>query len=127
MPQEILNIIFSAIGIVVTGLVSWGVAVLINWLNTKIKDKNLAMFLTKITTIVTDAVKSIYQESVEILKKNGKFDAAAQAEAKQKAKDIITKQLTDEMKDYITSNFGEIDNWLGEKIESILYTLKNNK
>ena len=127
MPQEVLNIIFSAIGIVVTGLVSWGVAVLINWLNTKIKDKNLAMFLTKITTIVTDAVKSIYQESVEVLKKNGKFDAAAQAEAKQKAKDIITKQLTEEMKGYITSNFGEIDNWLSEKIESILYTLKNNK
>lgn len=127
MPQEILNILLSALGIVVTGLVSWGVVVLTNWLNTKIKDKNLAMFLTKVTTIVTDAVKTVYQEFVEALKKDGKFDAEAQAKAKDKALAIIKQQLTDELKSYIETNFGDVEKWLGEKIEAVLYTLKNNK
>lgn len=127
MPQEILNILLSALGIVVTGLVSWGVVVLTNWLNTKIKDKNLAMFLTKVTTIVTDAVKTVYQEFVEALKKDGKFDAEAQVKAKDKALAIIKQQLTDELKSYIETNFGDVEKWLGEKIEAVLYTLKNNK
>ena len=30
MPQEVLNIILSAVSILVTGLASWGVGVLIN-------------------------------------------------------------------------------------------------
>lgn len=127
MPQEILNILLSALGIIVTGLVSWGVVVFTNWLNTKIKDKNLAMFLTKVTTIVTDAVKTVYQEFVEALKKDGKFGAEAQAQAKEKALAIIKGQLTDELRSYIESNFGDIEKWLGEKIEAVLYTLKNNK
>ena len=127
MSQEILNIILSALGVVVMGLASWGVAVLTNWLNTKIKDKNLAMFLTKITTIITDAVKAIYQDFVEVLKKQGKFDAEAQKVAKEKALDIIKGQLTEEMKEYITSNFGDIEKWISDKIEAVLYTLKNNK
>ena len=37
MPAELTNIIFSVIGIVLTGLASWGTAVLIKWLNSKIK------------------------------------------------------------------------------------------
>ncbi len=127
MPQEILNILLSALGVIVTGLVSWGVVVLTNWLNTKIKDKNLAMLLTKATTIVSDAVKTVYQEFVEALKKDGKFDAEAQAQAKEKALAIIKGQLTDEIKTFIESNFGDVQNWLAEKIEAVLYTLKNNK
>lgn len=127
MPQEILNILLSALGVIVTGLVSWGVVVLTNWLNTKIKDKNLAMLLTKATTIVSDAVKTVYQEFVEALKKDGKFDAEAQAQAKEKALAIIKGQLTDEIKTFIENNFGDVQNWLAEKIEAVLYTLKNNK
>ena len=127
MPQEILNILLSALGVIVTGLVSWGVVVLTNWLNTKIKDKNLAMLLTKATTIVSDAVKTVYQEFVEALKKDGKFDAEAQTQAKEKALAIIKGQLTDEIKTFIENNFGDVQNWLAEKIEAVLYTLKNNK
>lgn len=124
MPQEILNIILSAVSIVVTGLVSWGVGVFINWMNSKIKDQKLAGYLGDITRIVTDAVMNVYQSFVETLKTNGKFDEKAQAEAKQKALDIITGQLTTELKDYITTNFGDMQEWLGNKIEAIIYSLK---
>lgn len=125
MSQELLNIVLSALGVVVTGLASWAVSALVSWINTKIKDKKLASFLVKITAIITDAVKSIYQQFVEALKKEGKFDEAAQKEAKEKALEIINSQLTVELKDYITENFGDITAWLSEKIESVIYSLKN--
>ena len=112
MSQEVLNILLSALGIVVTGLASWGVAMFTRWLNTKIKDKKLATFLTKITTIVTDAVMAVFQSFVQTLKDNGKFDEAAQKEAKERAMTIITGQLTDDMKTFITENYGDIQTWI---------------
>lgn len=124
MPQEVLNIILSAVSIAVTGLVSWAVGLLISWMNKKIKDQTLAKHLTAITQIVTDAVMNVFQSFVETLKNNGKFDEAAQKEAKDRALDIIMKQLTPELKDYITNNFGDLTEWLSNKIESVIYGLK---
>lgn len=124
MPTEVLNIILSAVSLAVTGLVGWGVSVFTNWLNTKIKDKQLAGYLTQITNIVTDAVMNIYQSFVETLKANGKFDQAAQKEAKDAALRIIESQLTDELRDFIAANFGDIQAWLSNKIESVIYGLK---
>ena len=124
MPQEVLNIILSAVSIIVTGLASWGVGVLIAWMNTKIKDQKMAKHLSAVTLIVSDAVMNVFQSFVETLKTNGNFNEEAQKEAKQKAMDIIMNQLTPELKDYITSNFGELEYWLNNKIESVIYTLK---
>ena len=124
MPQEVLNIILSAVSIVVTGLVSWGVSVLITWMNGKIKDQKLAKHLTAVTQIVTDAVMNVFQSFVETLKVNGKFDEKAQAEAKQRSLDIVMNQLTPELKDYITTNFGDMTEWISNKIESVIYGLK---
>ena len=127
MNQEVLNIILAGLGVVVTGLCSWATTALINFLNAKIADKRLATFLTRTSVIVSDAVQSIYQETVEVLKKEGKFDAEAQKEVKRRAIEIIRGQLTNDMKTYIENNFGDIEAWIGEKIESVIYQLKKNR
>lgn len=124
MPQEVLNIILSALSIVVTGLASWGVSVLINWMNVKIKDQTLVNHLSAITQIVTDAVMNVFQSFVETLKRNGTFDEAAQKEAKEKAMAIIESQLTGELRKYIADNYGDVQEWLNNKIESVIYSLK---
>lgn len=124
MPQEILNIILSAAGTVLTALFSWAVGLLISWLNTKIKDKKVAGWVTSITTIITGAVQSVFQTFVETLKENGKFDEKAQQEAKERALDIIMNELTPELKDYITKNFGDMKEWISQQIEAIIYQLK---
>ena len=124
MNEALFNVLISVISLVATGLASWGVKALIDFLNTKIQDKKLANFLTKITVIVTDAVQAVFQSFVETLKENGKFDEKAQLEAKQKAIDIIKGQLTADMKQYIEANFGDIEEWISVKIESIIYALK---
>lgn len=108
MPQEVLNIILSALSIAVTGLVSWGVSLFISWMNSKIKDQELAKHLTKITQIVTDAVMNVYQSFVETLKANGGFTEEFQKQAKEKALKIIDSQLTEELRQYITNNYGDI-------------------
>ena len=125
MNQEILNIILAGLGTIVSGLCTWGIAVLTKWLDNKIKDDKLKNFLVNITAIVMDAVMAVYQEFVETLKEKGEFDEEAQKEAKEKAKQIIMGQLTIDMKNYITENFGEIQSWVEEKIEAVIYDLKN--
>lgn len=124
LTETIKDILLSACSIIVTGLLGWGVTVLTSWLNTKIKDKKLASYLTRITQITTDAVECVFQSFVETLKNNDKFDQNAQKEAKDKALEIINSQLTDELKDFIADNYGDIQKWLLNKIESVIYQLK---
>ena len=125
MSQEVLNIILSGDSIIVTGLASWGGGVLISWMNSKIKDQTLAKHLTTVTQIVTDAVMNVFQSFVETLKANGNFDESAQKEAKERAYAIIMEQMTPELIDYVKDNYGELESWINNKIESVIYTLKS--
>lgn len=124
MSQEILNILLSALGIIVTGLASFVVAKVTQWINSKIKDKKAAELANGVLTVITNAVKTVYQEFVEALKKEGKFDAEAQKAAKDKALAIIKAGLTAEFTEFISSTFGDIDAYLANQIEVILYNLK---
>ncbi len=117
-------IFWSAIGIILTGLATWLTTVGVNFLNQKIKDKKLARWSSALFEIIMKAVQSVFQEFVETLKKNGKFDEAAQKEAKERAYKIIMAQLTPELKDYITNNFGDMQEYLMNQIEAMIYQLK---
>lgn len=126
MEQYLLNIIYTVLGTALTTLVSWLTAKIISWLNSKIKNEKANKFVTDITLIVTSAVQSIFQQFVESLKTQGKFNEEAQKQAKEKALAIINNQLTPELKQYIQDNFGDIQKWLSEQIEATIYKLKNN-
>lgn len=125
MSQDILNAILSGAGIIISALCAWCASMLTKWLDSKIKDEKMKNFLSKMNSIITDAITAVYQEFVEQLKKEGKFDDEAKTEAKQKAMDIINSQLTTEMKEYIQENYGDIEKWVNQKIESVIYELKN--
>ena len=125
MPQEVLNIILSAVSIIVLGLASWGVTVLTSFINSKMKDKKMAALLTKALNIVSDAVKKIFQEFVEALKKEGKFDKEAQQKAKEAATKIINSELTPELVEFIQSNFGDVKEWISNQIEVAIFNFKN--
>lgn len=75
--------------------------------------------------IITDAVMQIYQQFVEVLKNEGKFDLEQQKLAKDKALEIINYQLTPELKEFIMTNYGDITSWLSNQIEAVIYNLKN--
>lgn len=124
MMDEVVALIWSAVGVLVTGLMSWLTARIIAWLNSKIKDRKLAKYSSDITEIVLSAVQRVFQTYVETMKKNGTFTEEAQKEALAKAKVIISSELTDELKDYITENYGDINEYINTQIEAMIYRLK---
>lgn len=121
------EILFSVLGIIITGLASWGTTVLIQWLNTKIKNKKLAGFAATILTVVNSAVKATYQSYVEGLKGTDAWTKEAQEKALQLALETAKEELTTEALAYIQEQHGDIDKYIKTLIESVLYDLKNGK
>lgn len=126
MNEIILNIISVVVTAIILPLISYAGARIITWLNAKIKDENAKQQLTVATDIVTNAVRSVFQTYVETLKKNGTFDKESQKVALIKAKDDALAQMSDEIKDYITKNYGDLETWITTQIESTINILKNN-
>ena len=120
--QEIL---FSAIGTILTGLLAWLISIITNWINSKIKDKNAAKILTSITTLVTNVVQATYQSYVEALKGTDAWTKEAQEAALNKALTTIKSQLNNEGIKFIEENYGNVEEYLKTLIESVLYKLKN--
>ena len=58
------------------------------------------------------------------MKKAGTWDSQAAEEAKQKAYNIIMTQLTPELQQYITDNFGDMKEYIMNLIETTIYQLK---
>ena len=85
---------------------------------------SLSKLLTQATEIVVTAVKSVFQTYVESLKNSGTFDKTAQLEALNKAKAIVTSELTVELKDFIVANYGDLEGWITNQIEASIYKLK---
>ena len=85
MNEILFNILSVVVTAVILPLISFAGTKLITWLNTKITDENGKIPLTVATTIVTNAVRSVFQTYVEVLKKSGSFDAESQKIALTKA------------------------------------------
>ncbi|MBR1868327.1 MAG: hypothetical protein IJ800_07125, partial [Clostridia bacterium] len=108
-----------------TALVTWSVERLIAWLNTKIKDEKALGMLTAAVNVVQSAVKSTYQTYVQSLKEQNIFDGEAQRTALNAAVQQATNTLSEEAKNYIQTNYGDLTEWIKLQIESTLYDLKN--
>ncbi len=125
--MNIQTILLSVLGIIITTFVSWALERLIAFINAKLKGTKYTQYLTDAVDIVSRAVKNTYQTYVQSLKDKDMFTAEAQAEALTKAKDMAMSQLSGEMQNYISSNFGDVEKWLTSTIESVLYDLKNKQ
>lgn len=122
--EQFWTIFWSAMGIVVTGLTTWLVSAITSYFNNKVKDSKTQKFLYQILSIVENAVNQITQTYVDTMKKAGKFDETAQKEAFDKCKAIIESQLTVELRDFITSNFGDVTAYITTLIESTIFNSK---
>ena len=125
MNDILLNILAAVTTCIILPLISFLGIKLSQWLSTKIKDEKAAKLLTQATEIVVTAVKSVFQTYVESLKNSGSFDKDAQLEALNKAKTIVTSELTVELKEFIITNYGDLENWITNQIEASIYKLKN--
>ena len=126
MNEILLNVLSVLLTAVILPLISIAGTQLIKFINSKIKNNELAKQLTTATSIVTNAVRVVFQTYVDTLKKNGSFDKEAQAEALTRAKNIALSQITEDTKSYIEDNYGDFNNWLTIQIESTIDLLKNS-
>ena len=123
--EILLNVLSCVVTAVIIPLITLLGSKLIKWISSKIDNEKTSIYITEATTIVLDAVKCVFQTYVEALKKEGSFNKDAQLIALNKAKDIVLAQLSDDIKDYINKNFGNVDTWINTQIEASINTLKN--
>ena len=125
MNQILLNILAAVTTCIILPLISFLGIKLSQWLNTKIKDEKARKLFTQATEIVTNAVRTTFQTYVESLKNSGSFGKDEQLEALNRAKAIITSELTEELKTFISENYGDLTAWISNQIEASIYKLKN--
>ena len=125
MNQILLNILAAIVTCIVLPLISFIGIKFTQWLNTKIKNDKGKALMERATQIVLDAVRCVFQTYVEALKKSGGFDQKAQIYAFNLAKDTALKQLGDDAKEYISQNYGDLQEWLKTEIEASINKLKN--
>lgn len=125
MNDILINVISAVVTTVLLPLITWAGTKLIQYIGTKVKNEKAVALLTTATTIVLNAVRSVFQTYVESLKASGSFNAEAQKTALSKAKDIALSQLGDDVKEYISSTYGNLDGWMTNQIESTINLLKN--
>ena len=125
MNQILLNILAAVTTCIILPLISFLGIKLSQWLSTKIKDEKARKLFTQATEIVTNAVRTTFQTYVESLKNSGSFGKDEQLIALNKAKDIITSELTEELKAFISENYGDLQAWISNQIEASIYKLKN--
>lgn len=125
MNEIFINIISVVVTSIVLPLFSIAGAKLVQLINFKINNNKAANFLSIATTTVINAVKSVFQTYVEVLKKEDKFDETSQNLALLKVRDILLNQMTDDVKNYITSTYGDLDTWINTNIEATINILKN--
>ena len=124
IPQEVLNIIWSAVGVIITGLISCATTKLISFMNSTIKDTQVKRWATDLTSIIMNSVLTITQTYVDNLKKDNAFTKEAQKEAFNQCLTLVQNQLTPELRKYIEDNFGDIQVYLKTQIEAMIKSLK---
>ncbi len=126
MNDILINIISAVVTTVLLPLITWAGTRLIQYIGTKIKNEKAATLLSAATEIVLNAVRSVFQTYVESLKASSSFTKEAQFTALCKAKDIALAQFGDDVKEFITKTYGDLDGWITNQIESTINLLKNS-
>lgn len=125
MNDILLNIISVVVTAILIPLITLLGSKLISWINSKIQNEKMASLLTQATEAVVNAVRSVFQVYVKQLKADKTFGEQKQKTALLKAKDLALSQMSNEVKTFIQSNYGDLQLWLITSIEATINKLKN--
>ena len=124
MDVVLLNILMAIITTIVILLISFLGMKLSKYLKVKTKEENTKVYILEIKEIIEDSVRSVYQTYVEKLKIEGKFDQQAKLTALIEAKNIALSLFSKEILNFIEEEFGDVDSYLTNKIESTINQIK---
>lgn len=124
--QTLLGVVITTVVPVISYYIVKYLKVLFYNLSVKTDSEYFKETLDQVLHLITTTVTSTSQTYVDSLKAAGKFDSEAQATAFNKTKDAILNLLNDEMKDLISTAYGDLDKWLDNEIEAKVRDLKSN-
>lgn len=122
---DIKTIILSVISIMLTALVTWGIERLISYLNTKIKNEKINLYLDEIGETIIRSVNKTNQIFVDELKKEGKFDKENQKIALENTLIDVKNTLSYQTKKFIEENYADMDTLIKTHIENCISNKKN--
>lgn len=125
MNQVLTEVLVSVLSTLLLALLTFVGTKLTKLIDAKVKDTKGNSLLKEASNVILSAVRATFQTYVESLKKTGAFTSEAQLEALNKAKETILSQLSNEVKNYITENYGDLNAWITTQIESSINLLKN--
>lgn len=124
MSNEIINLIETLVlAPMVIAISSFLIALLRQQtakIEEKIKDEKAKRMLEIAGNVVSQAVATVSQTYVDVLKKDGIFDKDAQQQAFEMSKDKIYTLLTTDTLQAVKDNYGNVEEWINTKIEETI-------
>lgn len=112
--EILIYIIESIVGLIIAAVIPY----VITLIKKKIDNQQVNEYIDIAEGIVTDCVYMTKQTFVDSLKKEGKFDAEAQAKAFEMCKEQILSLLNEEAKKAVISVYGDLEGYLKAAIET---------
>ena len=132
MEKTWMDVLIVVIDALVNVIITVGIPYLFVILKKKLEnDEKLAhsekakYYLNLAQEYLSDTVVMVKQTFVDSLKAEGKFNLEAQKEAFDLAKDTWLDMMSDEMKNIIINEVGDLDVWANAKLEKAVVDTKN--
>ena len=87
-------------------------------INDKLDNDTAEKYISMLSFTIQECVAATTQTYVDSLKKQGKFDAEAQKIAFEKTYQAIMAILTEDMKEYLASIYGDLQVYITNRIEA---------
>lgn len=123
--DAVLPYILDGFGTLLLALLSFAGYKLADLLNKRTKNEHVQNLVNGIYNVAANAAKVTYQTYVESIKGTEAWNTDSQKYALNMAVEIAKAQLTEDAKNFITTNCGDLTEYLSTAIESSIYTLKN--
>lgn len=124
--EFVLNMIEVAGIVVAIVFVPMLASAVTKWLRNKTNSDKLDQCIAELEYVTRRAVLTTTQTFVHELKAQGKFDEEAQKTAFNKTKHALLKMLSEEAYAALERNIGDVDTYIDNMIESIVYEDKQN-
>ena len=132
MKQEMLDIIYQILQIVIIPLLGAVAAYVVILLKKKSQEiqantnNDVANeYIAIAEQIIADAVTATNQTLVDTLKKEGVFTKEEWEKAFAQTKDNVMKILSDSQKEVLSQVYSDLDTWINTKIEATVKELKD--
>ena len=112
----LIQVVNTAFRLVIT----LGIPYLFAMIGKHVRNDHTAKLMATAERLIVQSVEMVNQTFVNTLKEAGKFDTAAQIEAFKLCRENWLEMISEEMRDVVIEEVGDIESWLNTKIEATI-------